>query len=120
MNRPGASARDVRAAEPPEGGALATAPSYFVWYRLAGDACEARAAVTAMMLDVAVDCGVVGRLMKRTDDPSTWMEVYETVDDPVAFELTLAEALERHDAGRYADGGRHVERFVACGAPDAE
>ena len=95
-------------------------PSYFVWYRLAGDACEARAAVTAMMLDVAADCGVVGRLMKRTDDPSTWMEGYETVDDPVAFERVLAEALERHGALAYADGGRHVERFVACGALDAE
>ncbi|CAG0986285.1 hypothetical protein BURK1_02021 [Burkholderiales bacterium] len=96
------------------------APSYFVWYRLAGDACEARSAVTAMMLDVAIDCGVVGRLMKRADDPSTWMEVYEAVDDPDAFEHALAEALARHGTADYADGGRHVERFVACGALDGE
>ena len=99
---------------------MSTVPSYFVWYRLAGNACEARAAVTAMMLDVAVDCGVVGRLMERADDPSTWMEVYESVEDPSAFERSLAEALEQHRAGAYADGGRHVERFVACGALDPE
>ena len=92
--------------------------SYYVWYRLAGDACVARAAVTAMMLDVAVACGVAGRLMRRSDDPSTWMEVYETVDDPAGFERALARALERHGALAYADGGRHVERFVDCGALD--
>lgn len=95
-------------------------PSYFVWYRLAGDACEARSAVTAMMLDVAIACGVVGRLLKRADDPATWMEVYEAVDDPDAFERALAGALARHGADGYADGGRHVERFVACGSLDAD
>jgi hypothetical protein len=98
----------------------ASARSYFVWYRLAGDPCEARAAVTAMMLDVAVDCGVAGRLMRRSDDPSTWMEVYETVVDPAGFERALASALERHGALAYANGGRHVERFVACDAIEAE
>lgn len=96
------------------------APSYFVWYRLAGDACEARAAVTAMMLDVAIECGVVGRLMKRADDPATWMEVYEAVDDPAQFEEALADALDRHGASAFADGGRHVECFVGCGSFDAE
>lgn len=97
-----------------------SACNYYVWYRLAGNACEARSAVTAMMLDVAEDCGVVGRLMKRADDPATWMEIYEAIDDPAAFEHTLAEAAARHDALSYADGGRHVERFVACGALDAD
>jgi hypothetical protein len=96
------------------------APSYFVWYRVAGDACEARAAVTAMMLDVAIECGVVGRLMKRADDPGTWMEVYEAVDDPAQFEHALADALARHGASTYADGERHVERFVGCGSVDAD
>jgi hypothetical protein len=96
------------------------APSYFVWYKLAGDACEARAAVTAMMLDVAMECGVVGRLLKRADDPATWMEVYEAVDDPAHFEDALAHALDRHGASLFADGGRHVERFVGCGSVDAE
>ena len=97
-----------------------SAVAYYVWYRVAGDACEARAAVTAMMLDVAEDCGVVGRLMKRADDPHTWMEVYEAVDDLHEFEASLHEAIARHDAQAFADGGRHVERFVACGGLDSE
>jgi hypothetical protein len=59
--------------------------------------------------------------MKRADDPQTWMEIYEGVDDPGEFEASLRDAIERHDAQAYADGGRHVECFVACGAlePDA-
>ncbi|MEO8486839.1 MAG: DUF4936 family protein [Betaproteobacteria bacterium] len=96
------------------------APSYYVWYRLAGDACEARAAVTAMMLDVALESGVVGRLLKRADDAATWMEVYEAVDDPEGFERALAEAVAEHGAQAYADGGRHIERFVACGMLDSD
>lgn len=94
--------------------------SYYVWYRIAGDGCEARAAVTAMMLDIAEESGVIGRLMRRADDPSTWMEIYEAVDDPEAFERVLAHAIEGHDVAAYADGGRHVERFVACGAIDGD
>lgn len=94
--------------------------SCYVWYRVAGDRCEARSAVTAMMLDLAEDCGVVGRLMKRADDPSTWMEVYEPVDDMDAFARALEVASARHGAGRYAESGRHVERFVGCGALDPD
>jgi hypothetical protein len=94
--------------------------SYYVWYKVAGDACEARAAVTAMMLDLAIECGVVGRLMKRANDPATWMEVYEAVDDPAEFEAALREAIERHGAQAFADGGRHVECFVGCGELDAD
>jgi hypothetical protein len=48
------------------------------------------------------------------------MEVYEAVDDPDEFERVLAEAVMRHDAGEFANGGRHVERFVACGALDPD
>lgn len=97
-----------------------TTTTFYVWYRVAGDACEARAAVTAMMLDLAFECSVAGRLMKRADDPSTWMEIYESIDDPASFERALARAVARHDAALFADGGRHVERFVACGALDPD
>ena len=48
------------------------------------------------------------------------MEVYEAVDDPAQFELALADALDRHGTSSFADGGRHVERFVACGSADAD
>lgn len=91
-------------------------PSYYVWYRLAGDPACARAAVTAMMLDVAMACGVAGRLLVRADDRTTWMEVYEGVDDPLTFETALARAIAEHDVDAHAQDGRHVERFVDCGA----
>lgn len=83
----------------------------YVWYRLAGDSACARAAITEMMLDIAADTGVAGRLFVRSDDPSTWMEVYEDIDDRAEFERTLAEATAAHDVTAYADGGRHVECF---------
>lgn len=95
-------------------------PSYFIWYRLGGEAAAARAAVTAMMLDIAADCGIAGRLLVRADDASTWMEIYEAVDDPPAFEAALARALERHAVAGLARDGRHVERFVACDAAEAD
>lgn len=91
-------------------------PSYFIWYRLEGEPAAARAAVTAMMLDIAADCGVVGRLLVRADDATTWMEIYEPVDDPAGFEAALARALARHAVGAHARDGRHVERFVERGA----
>jgi hypothetical protein len=88
---------------------------YFVWYRVAGDPGCARAAITAMMLDVAMATGVAGRLFERADDASTWMEVYDDVDDRRAFERRLARAVAAHDVAQYADGGRHVECFCAAG-----
>jgi hypothetical protein len=88
---------------------------YFVWYRVAGDPACARAAITAMMLDVAMSTGVAGRLFERADDASTWMEVYDDVDDRRAFEKRLARAVAAHDVAQYADGARHVECFCAAG-----
>ena len=88
---------------------------YYVWYKLAGDSAHAREAVTAMMLDLAMTTGVAGRVLVRNDDARTWMEIYEDVDDPEAFERVLAAAATRHRVAALADGGRHVECFRACG-----
>jgi hypothetical protein len=94
--------------------------SYYVWYRIVGDAATARAAVTSMMLDVAAECGVAGQLMMRAEDPRTWMEIYDEVDDVPAFEQALARACEEHGVTALADEGRHIERFARCCAMDAE
>ena len=60
--------------------------------------------------------GVVGRILRKADDPWTWIEIYEDVTDGDAFVLALEEAVERHALNRFVDdgGSRHVERFVAC------
>jgi hypothetical protein len=59
--------------------------------------------------------------MRRADDPTTWMEVYEPVQDPSGFERSLATAVARFGMERLlaADARRHVERFVAASEPCA-
>ncbi|HQR10488.1 MAG TPA: DUF4936 family protein [Casimicrobiaceae bacterium] len=104
---------------------------YFVWYRLretpvgdpGGNTNSFRIAIEAVLADVRGRTGVAGRLLVRTaldgtlarrDEADTWMEVYDDVADPVAFERELAAALRRHDIARFVpEGDRHIEAFVA-------
>lgn len=88
-----------------------------MWYAIAGDPRPARAAIAAMMTDVARRTGVTGRLLVRHDAPApaTWMEVYEDVADPAGFGREIDAAALRHDLARFTiDGARHVEAFVAA------
>ena len=89
--------------------------SYFIYYRAAGDDSALRAAVDAMQQALAQETGVPGRLMRRADDPTTWMEVYEPVPDARRFERSLAAAVARFEIDRLLAAGaqRHIERFVA-------
>lgn len=91
--------------------------SYFIYYRSTRSESDVRAAVGAMQAALARETGVGGRLMRRADDPTTWMEVYESVGDPAGFERSLAAAVARCEVDRLltADARRHVERFVAVG-----
>jgi hypothetical protein len=94
---------------------LPTHVQYFVWYAIAGDPQPARAAIDAMMADIARRTGVIGRLLVRRDQPGTWMEVYENVADAVGFEREIAVVALSHDLSRFIKGGaRHVEAFVAA------
>ena len=52
--------------------------------------------------------GISGRWMRRRDDPTTYMEVYEDVGDAAAFE----EVLERE--GARLGVPRRLERFVCA------
>jgi hypothetical protein len=89
--------------------------SYFIYYRAAAGADEVQKAVGEMQRALALETGVLGRLMRRADDPTTWMEVYESVPDPARFEHSLDAAVARFGLTRLlaGDGRRHVERFVA-------
>lgn len=87
---------------------------YFVWYRIGDDAAAVRAAVNAVLHDVSLACAVTGRVYVRRDDPSTWMEVWDAVADPVAFENALGRAIARHGLDALLSGERHVECFVAA------
>lgn len=88
---------------------------YYIYYRVEGDVVAARNAVDAVIRDLGIQCGAKGRVLVRRDDPRTWMEIYERIADADAFERALAAAVLRHDATRFAEGGRrHIEPFVAA------
>jgi len=66
---------------------------YYVYYRVDAARVDAlRTAVEALFREVERACGVRGRWMRRRDDPTTYMEVYEGVRDESAFEALLARA----------------------------
>ncbi|MGB8437090.1 MAG: DUF4936 family protein [Burkholderiales bacterium] len=90
--------------------------SIFVYYRVTGvPDSTVRGRVGAIHADVLAATGVAGRLLRRRDDPTTWMEIYEPVPDVDRFEQELDAALARHAfAALLAPGGaRHTERFIA-------
>jgi hypothetical protein len=92
---------------------MASAAShYYIWYRVSGDAAKARACVNALMREVALHAGVVGRLMMRRDDPTTWMEIYENVVDSARFDAVLVDATARSGVAACVSEGRNVERFA--------
>ena len=89
----------------------------YVYYRVAADAAAARATVAVLMSEVETATGVVGRLLVRCDDPATWMEVYEPIEDTKRFSLTLAALVAQHGvAAIAADGHRHTECFAPLAA----
>lgn len=81
--------------------------NYYVYYRVDADKVSVlRLRVEKIFTQVQEQTGVRGRWMRRRDDPSTYMEVYEGVADDAAFEALLA----RETAGFGPE--RRVERFV--------
>ena len=71
--------------------------SYYIYYRVPpGNAERARFAVEALQRELSAATGVVGRLLRRREDETTWMEIYESVPDGPAFEARLAELVARH------------------------
>jgi Domain of unknown function (DUF4936) len=69
---------------------------------------ELRALVERQFALIERECGVRGRWMHRRDDPATYMEVYEGVQDEAAFERVL----EREGAKLGVQ--RRLERFVCA------
>jgi quinol monooxygenase YgiN len=82
--------------------------NYYVYYKVKPEqAQEVRRAVQGIFRAIEKHCGVRGRLMRRRDDPATYMEIYEEVADESAFEALL----EREGAALGLQ--RHLERFVS-------
>ena len=86
--------------------------TYCVWYRVTDDGPDTETVLRSMMARLACRTGVAGRLMKKRDEPRLWMEVYEDVTDPAAFEARLAQAADEYDVDMLLADARRVECFL--------
>ncbi len=91
--------------------------TYCIWYRVADDAGDTETVVRSMMARLACRTGVVGQLMKKRDEPRLWMEVYQGVSEPEAFEARLVQAADEFDVEMFIADARRVECFQADAAP---
>lgn len=83
--------------------------NYYVYYKVAPEQIDqVRPRVEDLFRRAKLDFGVVGRWMRRRDDPATYMEVYEEVRDEAAFEALLAREGARFGMAR------KVERFISA------
>jgi len=83
--------------------------SYYVYYRVdAGRLPALRHDIENLFGKIEAATGVRGRWMRRRDEPTTYMEIYENVRDGRLFEVLLAR--ETATLGLQ----RHVERFVCA------
>jgi len=86
--------------------------NYYVYYKLApGAVADMREKVLALFGLVEQQFGIRGRWMRRRDDPSTYMEVYEGIRDERAFEALLERV------GATLNVSRKVERFISAETP---
>ena len=87
---------------------------FYVWYTVRGDLRAAVIAVHALFDAIEARTGIAGRLLARRDEPSTWMEVYENIDDAGGFGRVLDRLAAEHGVLAFVeDGRRHTERFAA-------
>ena len=86
--------------------------SYYVYYRVT-EASQATALALELLAAIKQKTGIAGRLLRKRDDPATWMEIYEGVQDALAFERCLAECVDAtHFTNALQSGSaRHVECF---------
>ena len=92
---------------------------FYIYYRIAAvHAADARTALEGVMLALERRFAVSGRLLRAQNDADLWMEVYESVGDPVSFEAAMNKLLaQTRFASWLAPGSaRRTERFVSMAA----
>ena len=83
--------------------------NYYVYYRVDAARVDAlRPAIEALFRTIEGQTGVRGRWMRRRDDSTTFMEVYEGVADEARFEALI----ERETGSLGLE--RRVERFICA------
>ena len=91
--------------------------NYFVYYRTdAGRISALRLSVQELFKVIERETGVRGRWMRRRDEPTTYMEIYEGVRDADAFDALLESHCERLGLQRFLAAGaaRRREIFIAA------
>ena len=87
---------------------------YFIYYRVnpAFEA-EAAAAVEQIQFGIESETNIVGRLLRKREEPQLWMEVYEDAPAGDAFEAILNQAVEKSGFARFLQpgSGRKTECF---------
>ena len=83
--------------------------NYYVYYKVTPEQLEkVRPQVEDLFRQAKLQFGVTARWMRRRDDASTYMEVYEEVRDEPGFEALLERA------GAKFGVPRKVERFISA------
>ena len=87
----------------------------YVYYRvLPEEAGALRTKLARLLAEVERRTGVRGRLSARYNDPKTWMETYEPVEDAAAFASLLAELAVNSEMDLHLAPGslRQIECFT--------
>ena len=85
--------------------------NYYIYYRIdLKRVDEVRIAVREIFSSVKSKTGIQGRWMRRRDEPSTYMEVYEGVKDGAAFEALMQSEAARFGVPRRLEIFSPVER----------
>ena len=85
--------------------------NYYVYYKLnAEQVALAASLVNELFEQIKQKFGVHGRWMRRRDDQSTYMEVYEGVRDGAAFEALMQSEAARFGVPRRLEIFTPVER----------
>ena len=90
--------------------------NYYVYYRI--EPARLRQLwplVQQLFLEIEKQTGIRGRWMRRRDDPTTYMEVFEGIRDEAAFEALLESEGEK--LGAQLNLRRKVERFISAETP---
>ncbi len=90
--------------------------NFYIYYRVpAQNAERARAAVRELQRELSDIAGISGRLLRRRDDETTWMEIYENVPDAARFEAELAKLVERRGLGALVvPGSSRKQEIFRC------
>ncbi len=84
----------------------------YVYYRVKTGDPGTTALVRGIQARLAHRTGIQGQLLKRCDDPLTWMEIYNDVTDLNMLKSQLQQLTEEFDLSPFLDGDRHFECFV--------